>query len=138
MEKNAAVCEAEQDLDIEPQLTRTWCKRTGCRNLYISVVYEDSSFKKIDYIKLYAEARSNDCGCSFLESTADLCSMILKRIDTHKKSEIRLLVKALRDHRCNKPCIASPSDRTSSCSDAVGRVLQEALGLSNEELRGRA
>jgi hypothetical protein len=140
LEKNAEVCETEQDLDLESKgITRTYCKQTGCKRIYVSIIYKDDEpFKKIDYIKIYGEARSNDCGCSALESLADLISFILKRVDVRKRSEGRLLVKALRDHRCNKPCLASPKDRTLSCSDAVAQILQAELQITNEELRGRA
>lgn len=127
-------------LEVETKgLTRTYAKKTACRNLYISIVYKDDDpFKKIDYIKIYGESRSNDCGCSYLESTADLLTALLRRCDLRKKSEARLIVKALRDHRCNKPHMANPIERTSSCADAVGRALQEEFGITNEELRGRA
>lgn len=129
----------EELLELETEgATKTYCKITGCKKLYISLIYKpDDTFKKIDYIKIYGEARSNDCGCSYLEAIADLCSMLLKRLDPKKRSEMRLLVKALRDHRCNRPCLAPPGERTSSCADAIGQVLQAELGITNEELRGR-
>ncbi len=126
------------DLESEGK-TKTYQKKTACRNIYVSIVYKDEEpFKKIDYIKIYGESRSNDCGCSYLESTADLLTALLRRCDLRKKSEARLIIKALRDHRCNKPHMANPKERTSSCADAVGRALQEEFGITNDELRGRA
>jgi hypothetical protein len=113
-------------------ITRTYAKKTACRNLY-----DEEPLKKIDYIKIYGEARSNDCGCSYLESMADLLTALIKRCDLKKKSEARLIVKALRDHRCNKQHLVNPKDRTSSCADAVGRILQEEFNITNDELRGR-
>jgi len=117
--------------------TRTWQKKTACRNVYLSVVYRDDDHSKIDYIKIYGVARSNSCGCSYLESIADLLTLSLRRIDVSKKSEARLLVKSLRDHRCNKAHMANPKERTLTCVDAVGRALQEALEVSEDELRRR-
>ena len=126
----------DNTLDLEDAGTsRTYCKQTGCRKIYVAIVYKsDGEFKKVDYIKIYGEARSNDCGCSALESNADLISMLLKRMDVKKKSEVRLLVKALREQRCNKPSL---SGRTLSCADAIGQVLQTEFCLTNDELRGR-
>lgn len=118
-------------------LTNTYCKRTACRNLYVSIVYRDDAQDKIDYIKVYGESRDNDCGCSYLEALADLLTLILRRVSIEKKSEVRLLVKALRDHRCNKPHLAPPGERSSSCADAIGQILQKELRLTDDELRGR-
>ena len=117
--------------------TETYKQRTACRNVYTSIVYRDDEPDKIDYIKIYGAARSNDCGCSYLESLADMVSMLLKRCDYSKKSEARLICKALRDHRCNNPHLADPKEKTYSCVDAIGRSLQKALGVTEEELRGR-
>ena len=118
--------------------TKTYCKQTGCRRLYVSFVFRADEPEKIDFIKIYGDPRSNDCGCSYLEGFSDLLTLSLRRMNTSIKSEARLLVKALRDHRCNKPMGATrPSERTNSCADAIGRAIQDALGVSEAELRGR-
>jgi hypothetical protein len=87
----------------------------------------------VDFVKIFGSSRSNECGCSYLETLGDLLSFSIRRI--RNKHEAVAICKALRDHKCNKQ---TPNpEHITSCSDALGRVLMDVLNVTEEELRGR-
>jgi hypothetical protein len=128
--------EAQKTDEIESidSPTRTFRKSLPCLNLYIAVVYRVDEPERIDYIKIHGTNKTTDCGHSFLESMSDMLTFSIRRI--RNRNEAILICKSLRDHNCNRQ---QPNrEGIKSCVDAIGRVIQEALGISESELRGRA
>jgi hypothetical protein len=113
--------------------TSTYKKQTPCLNLYISVVMREDEKDKVDYIKIHGTSRGDDCGCAYHEALADMLTFSIRRIRNH--NEAKLIVKALRDHKCHR--YQPNREKITSCPDAIGRVVQDALGVTEEELRGR-
>jgi len=115
-------------------VSKTYRKSLPCLNLYVAVVYKIDEPEQIDYIKIHGTNRATDCSHSFLESLSDILTFSIRRI--RNKHEAIAICKSLRDHHCNRQ---QPNrEGIKSCVDAIGRVVQEALGISESELRGRA
>jgi hypothetical protein len=114
-------------------ITRTYKKTTPCLNLYIAIVMRDDEKDKVDYVRISGTSRKDDCGCAYISTLADLLTFSIKRIRNH--NEAKLIVKALRDQKCNR--YAPNREKITSCPDAIGRAVQDALGVTEEELRGR-
>jgi hypothetical protein len=115
-------------------LTRTYKKETPCVNLYISIVMRDEDLEKVDYVLIHGTSRADDCGCSYHSAVADLLTFSCRRIRNH--NEAIAIVKNLRDHKCHK--MRPNKEKITSCADAIGRAIQDALNVTEEELRGRA
>lgn len=110
--------------------TKTYRKLAGqCGHIYVMVVFRDDKPNRIDYIKIQGCTKYNDCGGSWAESIADLLSFAIRRI--RNKYEAEAIIKSLKHHRCNR--ITPNQEHTTSCSDAIARVLQEELKVDEEE-----
>jgi hypothetical protein len=111
-------------------ISKTYRKLAGqCGHIYITISFREDKPNRIDYIKIQGCTKHNDCGGSWAESIADLLSFSIKRI--RNKHEAELIIKALKHHRCNR--IAPNIDHTTSCADAIAKVLQEELKIEEEE-----
>jgi len=98
------------------------------------VAYRVDEKDKIDYIKIHGTSRGDDCGCSYHEGVADLLTFSIRRIRNHH--EAIAIVKNLRDHKCHR--MRPNKEKITSCLDAIGRAIQDALNVTEDELRGRA
>jgi len=114
--------------------SKTYKKETPCLNLYISIIYKNDDPDRIDYVKIHGTSRGDDCGCSYHEALADLLTFSIRRIRNHH--EAISIVKNLRDHKCHK--MRPNKEKITSCADAIGRAVQDALKVTENELRGRA
>jgi len=127
--------EENTELEVGKGLTRVIQKMTPCGHLYFSCSYRDDDPEKVDFIKIYFSNRFGGCGSSFHEALADGLTFQIRRI--RNKHEAIAIVKNLRDHQCNQPPKLS-KDRNKSCADAIGKAVMEILGITEDELRGRA
>lgn len=107
--------------------SKTYKKRT-CKDIYITVAYREDEPEKIDYVRIISSTKENTCATSFIESLSDMLTFAIRRI--RNKHEAQAIIKNLRWQKClNCP---PNKDHTTSCSDAVGQVLQEVLGAIPE------
>ena len=136
MEENKPVLKGDKNLNIEPFGTtyksRTYKKRT-CKDIYITIAYREDDPKKIDFVRIQATSKDNNCAVSFLEAFSDMLTFAIRRI--RNKHEAEAIVKNLRFHKClNCP---PNKDHIQSCSDAVGQVLEQVLKpYEKEEEKG--
>ncbi len=106
----------------------TYRKQT-CRDIYIIVVYKNDNPEKIDYIRINASSKDNNCAVSFMEALSDILTFAVRRI--RNSHEALAIIKNLRYHKC----LACPpnKDHTTSCSDAIGQILEKVLKIDEEE-----
>ena len=111
-----------------PSKSKTYRKRT-CKDLYIIVAYREDKPERVDYIRINASSKDNNCAVAFLEAMSDILTFAVRRI--RNRHEAQAIVKNLRQHKClNCPPNA---EHLTSCSDALGVVLQEVLNAIPEE-----
>jgi len=109
--------------------SKTYSKRT-CRDIYVIVAYRNDSPEKIEFIRINASSRANNCAVSFMEAFSDILTFAIRRI--RNKHEANAIIKNLRHHKClNCP---PNKDHTTSCSDAIGQVLEEVLKYEEKEV----
>ena len=123
MEKDIKVYEDGKKLNIEDKLGTTYKSRTykkqTCKDIYITIAYREDDPKKIDFVRIQATSKDNNCAVSFLEAFSDMLTFAIRRI--RNKHEAEAIVKNLRFHKClNCPV---NKDHITSCSDAIGQVL---------------
>jgi len=110
------------------QKSITYRKHT-CKDIYIIVVYRHDEPEKIDYIRINSSSKDNNCAVSFMEALSDILTFAIRRI--RNKYEAQAIVKNLRQHKClNCP---PNEEHITSCSDAIGQVLNEILQVKDEE-----
>jgi hypothetical protein len=116
--------EAGEGLDIgETNKSKTYRIWTPCDNIYVTIASKNEEPDKIDFIRISGGTKDNECGCSFLDSLADLLTFSIRRIRNIHES--RAICKNLRMHRCNK--VKPNREHITSCADALGRVLEKEL-----------
>lgn len=117
------------EFDTDPSETHhVW---TPCQTLHITVVRQVDNPEMIDYIKIKGSSSVNNCGESWLETCADDLTFMIRRIKNH--GDAIAIVKNYIRHRCNKMI---PNEKhINSCSDAIGRVIAEVLGVDINEAR---
>lgn len=101
--------------------SKTYKKETGCGHLYVTVVFKPDE-DKIELIKLSGD-KDNNCGRSFLETTADCLTWMCRRI--RNDAEAKSIIKNFSGHYCNK--VKPNKEGIKSCSDAISRVLRTIL-----------
>jgi len=107
---------------------RTYKIRT-CKDIYIIICYKNGEPDKIDYIRINASSKDNNCAVSFLEALSDLLTFAVRRI--RNVHEARAIIKNLRFHKClNCPI---NKDKAMSCADAIGQILGKVLKVEGEE-----
>jgi hypothetical protein len=100
----------------------TYLKIT-CTKIYITIAYREDDPEKIEFVRIFGTTRTNNCPNSFFESLADLLTFSIRRI--RNEHEAKSIVKNLRHQKClNCPV---NKDHTTSCSDAIGQVLEDVL-----------
>jgi len=114
--------------------SRTYQKDTGCGHIYIIICYYSIAEKegRIEQILINGD-KENACGNSFFNTLADDLTYMVRRI--RNKFEAIAICKNYRYHRCNK--IKPNKDHVVSCVDAIGQVLQNELGVTDDEIWGR-
>ena len=110
----------------------TFRKETGCGYIYITIAFKFDDPNKVEFLRIAGQG-VNDCGASFYESLADMTTFAIRRI--RNEHEARAIIKNLRYHRCNR--YTPNKDRITSCSDAVGQVLQKILIKENDKTAGK-
>ncbi len=106
----------------------TYRKKT-CKDIYVIVAYRDDEPEKIDYIRINASSKDNNCAVSFMEALSDILTFAIRRI--RNEHEAKAIIKNLRFHKClNCP---PNKDHTTSCSDAIGQVLEKVLKIKDEK-----
>jgi len=128
MAQNQPVHEVAENDDLSPIGTTcksiTYKKRT-CKDIYIIIAYREDAPEKIDYIRINASSKENNCACSFIEALADLLTFAVRRI--RNEHEATAIVKNLLSHKClNCP---PNQEHITSCADAIGRVLGKVLNI---------
>ena len=127
MEKTSTLSKTDEVESIG--LSRTYRKQAGaCGHIYVTLVFRDDKPDRVDYVKIQGCTKQNDCLGSFTEGLADLLSFAIKRI--RNANEAELIIKALRHHRCNR--IIPNEQKTTSCADAIGQVLEEVLKVKED------
>lgn len=111
-----------------PCKSKTYKKSLTCLDLYINPVFNDEG--KIEFIKIYATNKKDNCGCSFYEAIADLLTFSIRRIRNHH--EAVAICRSLRGHRCLGN--VANEKRITSCADAIARAIMEALNVSEAEV----
>jgi len=135
MEKISTVSKTNENKHITSDIENTWDSRTyrkwsPCSNLYITVAVRKDDPQRVEFIRVIGDGK-NECGGSWYDAMSDLLTFSIRRI--RNEHEARAIVKNLKFHNCNKK-IAN-KEHISSCSDAIGRVLEEVLfGLPTKEL----
>jgi len=123
-----------EDTSIQPSLgttcnSRTY-KKTTCKDIYITFAYKEDEPKKIEYVRINASSKENNCAVSFMETLADTLTFAIRRI--RNEHEAAAIVKNLRFHKClNCPV---NKDHTTSCSDAIGQVLEREFEVSKQNI----
>jgi len=104
-------------------------KKTTCCDIYITIAYREDEPEKIDYIRLIASSKQGGCPVSFMEALADTLTFSIRRI--RNEHEATSIIKNLRYHKC----LACPpnKDHSTSCSDAIGQVLQKVLKIDEKK-----
>jgi len=106
----------------------TYRKHT-CKDIYVIVAYREDEPEKIDYIRINASSKDNNCAVSFMEALSDILTFAVRRI--RNEHEAKAIIKNLQFHKClNCP---PNKDHTTSCSDAVGQILEKVLGEKEKE-----
>ena len=114
--------------------SKTYVKQVGCGNLYVTLCYfKDQERKnKIEQVLITGDKNSM-CGDSYNDVCADSLTYEIRRIRNHH--EAIAICKNYRLQRCNN--IVPNRDKTTSCADAIGQVIQTELGVSDDEIFGR-
>ena len=104
-------------------------KKQTCKDIYVIVAYREDEPEKIDYIRINASSKDNNCAVSFMEALSDILTFAVRRI--RNEHEAKAIIKNLRFHKClNCPV---NKDHTTSCSDAIGQVLEKVLRIKDEK-----
>jgi hypothetical protein len=108
--------------------TITYKKRT-CRDIFVIVAYKTDEPELIDYIRIVSSSKEGGCPVSFLESFSDMLTFSVRRI--RNIHEAKQIVKNLRGQKCLQ-CPPN-QDHITSCSDAIGQVLQKVLRTDEQK-----
>ena len=113
---------------------KTYGKNTGCGSVYVIVNYYQDPEKqgKIEQILINGDKESR-CGNSFFNTCADDLTYMIRRIRNHH--EAIAICKNYRGHSCNN--MPPNKDKSKSCVDAIGQVLQTELNVTDKELWGK-
>ncbi len=117
------------ETDIENSyISRTYKKET-CDKIYITIAFRQDEPKRVEFIRIFGSTKTNNCPNSFFEALADTLTFSIRRI--RNNFEAQQICKNLRYHKC----LACPPNKNhiTSCSDAIGQVLEEVLLKENLE-----
>ncbi len=105
-------------------------KKETCKDIYITIAYRPDDEKKIDFIRINASSKTNNCATSFMEAMSDILTFAIRRI--RNKHEAEAIIKNLRFQKClNCPV---NRDHIESCSDAIGQVLEKVLKIEDDPI----
>ncbi len=104
-------------------------KKHTCKDIYCIIAYREDEPEKIDYIRINASSKDNNCAVSFMEALSDILTFAVRRI--RNEHEARAIIKNLRFHKC-LGCPPNP-DHITSCADAVGQILEKVLKIKDEQ-----
>ena len=103
-------------------------KKQTCKDIYITIAYRTEDEKKIDFIRINATSKDNNCATSFMDAMSDILTFAIRRI--RNKHEAEAIIKNLRFHKClNCPI---NKNHITSCSDAIGQILEKVLVVEDE------
>ena len=117
--------------------SKTYRKWTPCDNIYVTIVYRNDEPDKIDFIRIHGASRNNMCGASWIESMADMQTLLLSRLRLKYKGDVESLIASLANHRCNK---YTPNKYgIKSCVDALRKVYEKEFEgvLAEEKTNGK-
>jgi hypothetical protein len=113
---------------IENHCVSKTYKKVTCRDLFITVAFKTDEPEKVDFVRIISSTKDGGCPVSFMEGLSDMLTFSIRRI--RNIHEARQIVKNMRFHKC----LGCPpnKDHSTSCMDAIGMVLEDALKTKEE------